>query len=104
MARGMDRRKCLGLDVRLAGRAGTLQPMQDIALGLTLIEWPDMASGRDSLSELLHFRTLQDLAELGLTNEETLQQRVVAELKVGQHAQLLDRARCQVLRLVDYEE
>src|SRR4029079_13424433 len=78
--------------------------MQDVRLGLLAIERTDVARRRDALPELLHLGSLQDLAELGLSDQEALQQRMVAELKVGEHPQLLDSAGSQVLGLVDDEK
>ena len=56
------------------------------------------------MAQLLHLRSLHHHAQLGLSDEEALQKRLVSELEVRQHAQLLDRARRQVLRLVDDQQ
>jgi hypothetical protein len=53
---------------------------------------------------LLHLRALHEVAQLGLTHEEALQERLVAALEVREHAQLLDRARREILRLVDDQQ
>ena len=44
------------------------------------------------------------VAQLRLADQKALQQRLVAELEIRQHAQLLDRARRQILRLVDDQQ
>ena len=59
-----------------------------------------MAGGRDTLAKLLHVRVLQYLAKLGLPHQEGLQQGLLAELEVGQHAQFFHRARSEVLGFV----
>jgi hypothetical protein len=100
----VDALEGLGIEARLVGGAGTLQAVLDVALGLVLVQRADVAGGRHALAELLHLGPLQDLAELGLADQEALQQRLVAELEVRQHAQFLDRARRQVLRLVDDQQ
>ena len=96
--------KAAGLEAGLAGGAGALEPVLDVALGLVGVQRADVAGGRHALAELLHLGALQDLAELGLADQEALQQRLVAELEVRQHAQLFHRARRQVLRLVDDQQ
>ena len=78
--------------------------MLDVALRFLGVERADVAGGGHALPELLHLGALQDLAELGLADQEGLQQRLVAELEVRQHAQFLDRLRRQVLRLVDDQQ
>ena len=85
-------REDAGVEARLVLGAGALEAMLDVALGLVGVERPDVAGGRDALAELLHLGALQDGAELGLADQEALQQCLVAELEVGQHAQLLERA------------
>ena len=77
-----------------------MQPVLDVALGLVGIQRPDVAGRGDPLPELLHLRTLQDLAELRLAHQKALQQGLVSELEIRQHAQLFDRLESQVLRLV----
>ena len=89
---------------RLAVRAGALETMQHVLLRLVEIERADVAGGGNALAELLHLGPLQDLAELGLTDEKALQQRLVAELEIRQHAQLFNRARREVLRLVHHKQ
>lgn len=63
-----------------------------------------MAGGRHTLAELLHLGLLQDAAEFRLADQKGLQQGLVGELEVGEHAQFLDRTRGEVLRLVDDEQ
>ena len=47
---------------------------------------------------------LQGVAELGLAEQQDLQQRMRAELEVGEHAQLFERFHCKVLRLVHHQQ
>ena len=45
-----------------------------------------------ALGELLQFRATQQLLQLGLANEDHLQQLVLVGIDVGQHAQLFERS------------
>jgi hypothetical protein len=63
-----------------------------------------VAGGGDALAQLLHVGVLQDLAKLGLPDQEGLQQGLLAELEVRQHPQFLHRARRQVLGFVDDQQ
>ena len=63
-----------------------------------------MAGGDDALTQLHHVRTLQDGAEFGLADQERLEHGLRAELEVRQHAQFLDGALRQVLRLIHDEQ
>ena len=53
---------------------------------------------------MLHLGALHDVAEFRLADQEALQQGVVFELEVGQHAQLLDRRGGEVLRFVNDQQ
>ena len=96
--------KASGLKVGIALPADALQPVLDVAARLVGVHRADVAGGDHALPELQHLRALHRAPELGLADEEALQQRVGLELEVRQHAQLLDRARREVLRLVDDEQ
>ena len=56
------------------------------------------------MPQLLHLRALHHRAQLGLADQEALQQRMIAELEIREHAQLLDRPAGEVLRLVDDQQ
>ncbi len=47
---------------------------------------------------------LENIAKLGLSDQECLQQRLLAKLEVGQHSQLFYCARRQILRFVDDQQ
>ncbi|EXI68201.1 MAG: hypothetical protein AW08_01419 [Candidatus Accumulibacter adjunctus] len=96
--------KGAGIEAWRPLRAGTLQTMFDVGLRLVLIHRADMAGGDHALPQLLHLRTLHDLAKLRLANQEALQQGLGPKLEIGQHAQFLDRARRQVLCLIDDQQ
>ena len=85
---------------RLVGGAGALEPMLDVGLGVLLVERAEVAAGGHPLAQLQHARALQNLSELGLPDQEGLQQGLFTKLEVGQHAQFFDRLRLQVLRFV----
>jgi hypothetical protein len=110
MRRGMppvkavQRSEGLGVETRHALPADGAQAVLDVATCLVAVERPEVIRGDDALAQLLHVRALQDAAEFRLAEQEGLDQRAVVVLEVGQHAQFLDRARRQVLRLVDHQQ
>ncbi len=93
-----------GLKLGIALPADALQPVLDVAPRLVDIQRSDVAGGDHALAQLQHLRALHRAPEFRLTDEEALQQRVRLELEIRQHAQLLDRARREVLRFVDDEQ
>ena len=80
--------------------ADMAQPVLDIVARLRERQRPEVAGRGHALAQLLHRRRLEQAAQLRLADQEALQQRMVAELEVRQHAQFLDSARVEVLRLV----
>ena len=92
------------VEAGIAFGAGAFETMLDITLGFLGIHGADMARGDHPLPQLLHVRALQDVAEFRLPDEEALEQRMVAELEIRQHAQFLDGTRGQILGLVDDEQ
>ena len=93
-----------GLELRVALPADALQAVLDVAARLVGVQRADVAGGDHALAQLQHLRALHRAPEFRLADEEALQQRVRLELEIRQHAQLLDRARREVLRLVDDEQ
>ena len=64
-----------------------------------------MMRGDHPLAQLFELGMLeQRLAELGLAEQQGLQQRMRTELEVRQHAQLFERADRQVLRFIDDQQ
>ena len=55
-------------------------------------ERPQMIGRDHALAQLLEIRTGDDPAELRLADEEALKRRSIADLDVGQHSQLFQRA------------
>ena len=100
----MDQVEGRGIESRIAFPADVREPVLDVGFRLGLVHRPEVIGRDDALAQLLHLRSLHHAAQLGLADQEALQQRLVAELEVRQHPQLLDRARRQVLRLVDDEQ
>ncbi len=103
-ARDMDEIDRLGLESRVALPAHVRETMLDVGLRFGAIHRPQVVGRDDALPELLHLRALHHVAQLGLADQEALQQCLVAELEIRQHPQFLDRARRQVLRLVDHQQ
>jgi hypothetical protein len=75
--------------------------VDDIGLDLVLAHRVEMVRGDDPLAKLLQAFAGELFAELGLAEQEDLEQRAAANLIVGEHAQLFERRFRQVLRLVD---
>src|SRR5687767_6566829 len=78
--------------------------MRYVSLGFGKIQGANVARRRYALAKLLHVWLLQNLPELRLTNQKTLQQRLISQLKVGEHSQLLYRPGCQVLSFVNNQQ
>ena len=73
--------------------ADMAQAMLDIGFDLARLHRFEMVCGDDALAELLELvRMRQQLLELGLAEQQRLQQRVRTELEVRQHPQLFERA------------
>ena len=85
--------------------ADMAQAMLDIGFDLARLHRFEMVCGDDALAELLELvRMRKQLLELGLAEQQRLQQRVRTELEVRQHPQFFERADRQVLRLVDDQQ
>ncbi len=63
-----------------------------------------MTRRNDALAQLLHLGRLHQPAKLFLSEQKTLQQRPVLNLKVRQHPELFHRTGRQVLRFVDHQQ
>ena len=81
-----------------------LQAVLDVALRLFDAQRPQVIRSGDTLAQLLHRGRFQQATQLRLTHQKALQQRLVAELEVRQHAQLFDSTWIEVLRLVDDQQ
>ena len=77
--------------------------MLDVLQGLGLVEGAEVKTRNHPLGELFEFGLAQDGAQLGLTDQDDLQQLALTGLQVGQQAQLLQHIGREVLRLVDDE-
>jgi len=77
------------------------QPVAHVVRGLLLRQRLEVVTGDHALRELLHVGPRQHGAQLGLPDQDDLQQLALVGLEVGQQAQLLQHAGRQVLRLVD---
>ncbi len=85
------------------------QPTHDravdqVRLDLVGIHRLEMVHRDDALAQLLEPRILERQAELGLAEQEDLEQRIAARLEIGEHAQLLQALQRQRLRLVDHQQ
>jgi hypothetical protein len=80
------------------------EPMTDVVLGLLGRERVQVKAGDDALGELLELGPLEHRSQLGLADQDDLQQLPLVGLEVGQEAQLLEHLRREHLRLVDDED
>ena len=99
----IDEAEARGLKCGIARPADMLEAVLDIGAGLRLVERPEMIGRDHALAKLLHRRALHHGPKLGLADQKALQQRLIAELEVGEHPQLFDRSRREILSLVDDE-
>jgi hypothetical protein len=87
----------------IAGPAYRGHAVPDVQMRLLPSQRGEVIGGEDALAELVEIRPGQGLAQLRLTQQQHLQQRVRALGHVGKHAQFLERGDRQGLRLV-YDE
>ncbi len=81
--------------------AGDRQAVADVALGLGRGQRAQVVARDHALRELLELGPPEQVAQLGLADQDDLQQLALVGLEVGQQAQLLQHLGRQHLRLVD---
>ena len=101
--KAMQGSKSFAAESRCAIPADRPKSMFDIALGFVGIDRAQVIGRHNTLTQLLHIRTLQDAAKLGLPQQKGLDQGAFVVLEVGKHAQFFHRARCQVLRFIHHQ-
>jgi hypothetical protein len=89
---------------RVALPADRAQAVFDVELGFLAIHRSQVVAGDHALAQLLHAGAVQGGAKFRLADQEGLQQALVVGLEIRQHAQLLDRARFQVLGFIDHQQ
>ena len=87
-------------NARVVHPADRAQPMLDVAAGLAGAERAQVAARDHALLDLLQRPLGQGFAELGLAQEECLDERRLLEAVIREHAQLLQRGGRQVVHLV----
>jgi hypothetical protein len=85
-------------------RAGDPQPVADVLVGFLRGEGRDLAAQPDPLLELPELREIKLGLQLGLPHQQDLQEFAGGGLEVREQADLLQRRRVEVLRLVDDED
>ena len=81
------------------------QPVQNIGLDLAGFHRVQVMGGDNALAQLLQLGVALNIgAKLRLAQQQDLQQRVAAQLEVGEHAQLFQRLDGQVLRFIDHQQ
>ena len=68
------------------------------------VERTEVVGSDHALAELLHSGALHDPPQLGLPDQKALQQRLLANLEVGEHAQLFHRTWREILRFVHEQQ
>ena len=97
----MDLGDGLRLEPNLTARAGDVQAVMDVAIGLLLVEIGERAADRHALVELRHLRRANLVEQLRLSDENDLNELFLIGLEVREHANLLEELRREVLRLVE---
>ena len=89
---------------QMNARAGRAQAEADVIADLVAAQGFEMKVRRDALGELQKFRAEQRFLELGLPDEDRLQELMLVDIDVREHAQAFERALAQVLRFVDDQD
>ncbi len=84
-------------------RAGDAQPVVDVALGLEAVERLEVVAHGDALAQLAQAALVEPVAQLGLADQDDLQQLALVGLEVREQPHLLEQLRLEILRLVDQE-
>ena len=84
--------------------SGYLQAMTHVGARLRVAERPQVVPRRDPLRQLAQRGPLHQVHQLGLPDQDDLQQLVARRLDVRQQAQLLEHFHTEVLRLVDDDD
>jgi hypothetical protein len=79
------------------------QAVRDVGAGLGIRQRPEVVARDHALGQLFQLGLGQHGAQLGLADQDDLQQLALAGLQVGQQAQLFQHLGRQVLRLVDHQ-
>ena len=85
----------------VAGGAGDAQAMAHVRGGLVLRQRDEVVAAGDALGELAQVVAVEQFAQLGLADQDDLQQLLGAGLEVRQQAHLLEHGGLEVVGLVD---
>src|SRR5262245_54919123 len=84
--------------------AGERQPVAYVGGRLGLGEGPEVIARRDALRQLEQLLAAEELEQLGLTDQDDLEELVPLGLEVREEAKLLERGDAQALGFVDDED
>ena len=84
--------------------ASDVKTVIDVSNALLRCEGLEMKIRGNALGKLLKLRALHQVFELRLANKNELQDLILVDIDVGQHAQLFDGLDAQVLRFVDNQD
>jgi len=101
---GVNRVEGPGLEPGIFAPTHVPQPMLDVGLSLGAVHRSQVIGRGYPLAQLLELGALHQQAQLGLAHQKALQEPLVAELEVGQHAQFFDRAAREILGFVDDQQ
>ncbi len=90
-------------ELRPPVRAGDPQAVRDVPLGLEPVERGEVITNRDPLAKLAQALLVELVAQLGLADQDDLEELALVRLEVREQAHLLEEIRLEVLRLVDQE-
>ncbi len=91
------------LEQRRAAARDT-EPMMDVRMGLAALERLEMKIDGNALRELAQFGAAQLRAQLGLTDEQNLENQILVRIDVRQQSQLFEHLDRQVLRFVENQQ
>ena len=100
----MDARAGFAVEGQRAGHARYRQPVRDVLLRLGRRQRLEVKARDHALRELLELGPREHRAQLGLADQDDLQQLAVAGFEIRQEPQLFEHLGRQVLRLVDHEQ
>ena len=101
---GVDAPQGAGIEGVGTGQPGHRQPVGQVGQRLGRGQRLQVVAGDHPLRQLLHARRGQLAAQLGLADQDDLQQLAFMRLQVGEQAQLLQHIGRQVLGLVDDQQ
>ena len=86
------------------GAPTACKPKRDVIGDLPLIERPQMEVRGNALGKLMQLRRQEQIPQLGLSDQNQLQDLKLVGVDIGDHSQMFERFRLEILRLVDDQD